>query len=552
MRNALRVASGIFLSRIFGFLRDATTFFFLGVGPHADVFRTVLRMPNLLQNLLGEQTLSAAFIPGLSRMVEEGRREDARRFAGAVFGLLLAVAAGLALLGVVAARPLVILFSAGYLKDAASVAAGVETVDRLELAVAAVRWTFPMAGFLVLAAWALTVLNSHRKFFLPYVAPVIWNAAILTALFWGALRLGWAGLGATPPQDAGPLGRLVLAACLGGLVGGALQFAVQLPAALRLLGGLRPSWSLRAPGVRAALRAFWPMLLGRGAVQLSAFLDIFLASLLAAGAQSALGGAQTLYVLPVSLFAMSVAAAELPELSRQAGRGEEVAARAVGSLRQIGYLIIPTTVGFLAFGHLLVAAVYRRGNFGLADTWLVYLVLAGYTLGLPAVASSRLLQNVYFALEDTRRPARLAVLRVSLAALFGVPLMLWLDRFAVGELTAVQSEARPHFLGALGLALASGTMSWLELALLRRGLRRRVPELGLPLRRLGVFLLWTLPAAAAGAAVWWWLRDAPHLLLGAAVIVVFAAVYLTITRLAGVPEARTWLTALRGDPGRDS
>ncbi|MGH9379296.1 MAG: murein biosynthesis integral membrane protein MurJ [Thermoanaerobaculia bacterium] len=544
MRNALRVAGGIFLSRIFGFLRDAATAFFFGAGPHADVFRTVLRLPNLLQNLLGEQTLSAAFIPGLSRMVEEGRREDARRFAGAVLGLLVAVAAGLALLGVLAARPLVILFSAGYLKDAAGVAAGVATVDRLELAVAAVRWTFPMAGFLVLAAWALTVLNSHRRFFLPYVAPVIWNAAILTALFWGALRLGWAGFGAAPPQGSGPLGGLVLAACLGGLTGGALQFAVQLPAALRLLGGLRPSWSLRAPGVRAALKAFWPMLLGRGAVQLSAFLDIFLASLLVTGAQSALGWAQTLYVLPVSLFAMSVAAAELPELARQAGRAQEVAARAGGSLRQIAYLVVPTAVGFLAFGLPLVSAVYRRGNFGAADAWLVYLVLTGYTLGLPAVTWSRLLQNVYFALDDTRRPARWAVLRVVFATLLGLPLMFWLDRHAVGELAGLPAGARPLFLGALGLALASGVTSWLELALLRRGLEERVPGLRLPLRRALVFALWTVPAAAAAGGVWWWLREAPRLPLGAAAVAAFAAVYLLATRLAGLPEARAWYSAL--------
>lgn len=546
MRNAIRVASGIFLSRIFGFVRDAVSAFFFGSGPHADVFRTVLRMPNLLQNLLGEQTLSASFIPGLSRMIEEGREEDARRFAGAVFGLLLAVAAGLSLLGILAARPLVTLFTPGYLQDAAAVAAGTATVDRFELAVAAVRWTFPMAGFLVLAAWALTVLNSHRKFFLPYVAPVVWNVAILTAIFWGASRFGWGGLGAAPPEVSGPLGRLLIAACLGGLVGGFLQFSMQLPTAIRLLGGLRVSWSLRAPGVRPALRAFWPLLLGRGAVQLSAFLDIFLASLLVYGAQAALGYAQTLFILPVSLFAMSVAAAELPELSRQAGRDTEVASRASGSLRQIAYLIVPTTVGFLAFGHLLVAAVYRRGNFGLTDTWLVYLVLAAYTLGLPAVASSRLLQNVYFALDDTRRPARLAILRVTLAALVGIPLMLWLDRFAVGELTAVPADARPLYLGAVGLALASGAMSWLELALLRRGLRHRVPDLRLPLRRLGVFLLWTLPAAAVASAVGWWLRQVPHLLLGAAVIATFAAVYLLTTRLAGVPEARTWHTALRG------
>ncbi|PSQ78905.1 MAG: murein biosynthesis integral membrane protein MurJ, partial [Bacteroidetes bacterium QH_7_62_13] len=101
------VAAGILSSRILGLLRERTVAYFFGVGAHADVWQMVFKSPNLLQNLLGEGTISAAFIPIYSRLVEEGRQEDAGRFAGAIFGLLLAVAGGMALIGIVLAEPIV-------------------------------------------------------------------------------------------------------------------------------------------------------------------------------------------------------------------------------------------------------------------------------------------------------------------------------------------------------------------------------------------------------------------------------------------------------------
>ncbi|MDX1645180.1 MAG: lipid II flippase MurJ, partial [Thermoanaerobaculia bacterium] len=172
MGGATKVAAGILLSRLSGFVRDASLAYYFGAGPHADVFRTVLRGPNILQNLLGEQTLSASFIPVYSRLSDEDP-ERAGRLAGAVFTLLLVVVTVLVILGIVLAEPLVTLLAPGFL----IVEPG--STDRFALAVRAVRWIFPMTGVLVLSAWALGVLNSHRRFFVSYVAPVAWNAAIV-------------------------------------------------------------------------------------------------------------------------------------------------------------------------------------------------------------------------------------------------------------------------------------------------------------------------------------------------------------------------------------
>src|SRR5690606_35787128 len=259
------VAAGIFTSRIVGFVRERAFAHFFGVGVHADVLQVAFRLPNLLQNLLGEGTISAAFIPIYSRMLAEGREEDAGRFAGAIFGLLVVAALVLSAFGFVFAEPIVAIFTPGFLQDAARVAAGTLPINRFEVAVQAVRIIFPMTGFLVLSAWCLGVLNSHRRFFLPYFAPVIWNMAIISALF----VVGWVALDpdvsvwTLENVDLEARRRLLFAAFFGALLGGLLQFLVQLPLVLRVLKGFRVSISMRVEGVKAALRAFGPVVAGR-------------------------------------------------------------------------------------------------------------------------------------------------------------------------------------------------------------------------------------------------------------------------------------------------
>lgn len=540
--GATRVATGVACSRALGFLREMVLAYFFGAGPHADVFRTALRGPNLLQNLLGEQTLSASFIPVYSRLLAAGRREDAGRFAGAVFGLLLAVAAAISLIGVLLAEPIVGVLAPGYLADAGRVADGAAGVDRYPLAVRTVRIIFPMTGVLVLSAWALGVLNSHRRFLLPYLAPALWNASIIAALLWTGRSWG-AGSGPQPAVAGGAADRLLIAACLGALAGGVLQFAVQLPAVMRLLRGFRFSLSTRVTGVREALGAFVPLLAGRGAVQLSSYLDILLASFLAAGALGALGWAQTLYLLPISLFGMSVAAAELPEIARRSGAGDhgEILVRLRQSQRQMTFFTLPTGIGYLAFGYLIVGGLFRRGQFGHEDNWLVYLVLCSYSLGLLASTSSRLLTNVFYALGRTAVPARIAVERVALSAALGIGLMLWLDRISVGELLALEDAAGKLYLGAVGLALGAALSSWYELWRLRDRLRS---VLGSPLpsstarllRLAAIALLACVPALG----VWLLLAALPRLPLAALVVAVFAAAYLGMAAAAGLSELGRW------------
>jgi putative peptidoglycan lipid II flippase len=529
--GAALIAVGIFASRIIGFVREYTFAHYFGIGPHADVFRAAVRVPNVIQNLLGEGTLSAAFIPLYARMIHEGRDEDAGRFAGAVFGLLLVVAGAFSLLGVLLARPIVAILATGFLNDTGP-------VNRYELAAAAVRILFPMTGFLVLSVWALGILNSHRKFLVPYLAPVVWNAAIIAAMLWAGGTGPHASAGASPSLAS--LDRLLFASCWGAMIGGLLQFLVQLPVVARVLRGFRLSFSTRVPGVREALRAFGPVLAGRGVVQLAGYLDQFLASFLMVGAVSALGFAQMPYMLPISLFAMSVAAAELPELARLGANAAQLVPRVRRSLRQMAFLNVPTFVGYLAFGVLIVGLIYRTGRFTVANQWLVYLVLCGYTSGLLATTSSRLLQNTFYALGESAVPARIAAWRVGLSAVVGLPLMLLLDRVPVSALVSVPGAGALR-LGALGLSLASGVGAWFELLRLQNALVRRGAAGIIPWKET-VRLLLIAGAAAVVAGGIWSLLPRLHVALQALTVVgSFGLVYLGLSHWLAAEELGFWI-----------
>lgn len=460
------MGAGILLSRLAGFARDAVLAGYLGSTRAADIWYLGLRTPNVIQNLLGEGTLSASFIPIYARLVEEGREDEAGRFAGAVLGLVAAAAFGIALLGLLLAPVLVpVVFFA-------------LDPEAQRLLIQVIRILLPMTATLAVSAWALGILNTHRLFFVSYVAPVAWNLAIIGAAVAGGTLLGLSA--------AGREGDLVVVVAWGGLVGGVLQALVMLPWLRPFLSHVRPSLSTRVGGVRDAIRAFLPVVAARGAVNLSALVDQFLAALLGVGAVASLGRAQTLYLLPVSLFGMAVAASALPELSRSGPGGREQVGDGVRrTLQRVFSLLVPSAVAYLTFGDLLVEALLQRGAFGPVDARVVTVVLGAYTLGMVASGSSRTLTSAFYALRNTAIPARLAVLRVVVSIGVGALLMIPLDRVAVGHLR----------LGAAGLALGSAAGAWLEYILLRRALGRLVGAHGVGSGYIGRIAL----AAAMGA-----------------------------------------------------
>src|ERR1700689_4522604 len=212
-RHAFLVAAGIFLSRVAGLVRERVFPHYFGNSDAADAFKAAFRIPNFLQNLFGEGVLSASFIPVYAGLLAREDEKEARRTAGAVAGLLMLSTSLLVLFGVLATPYLIDAIAPGF------------SGEKRELTIRLVRILFPGAGMLVFSAWCLGILNSHRRFFLSYTAPVLWNVAMIVTLWvWG-----------------GRYGQYPLAVILawGSVVGSALQVGVQLPIVLRLLRGLK-------------------------------------------------------------------------------------------------------------------------------------------------------------------------------------------------------------------------------------------------------------------------------------------------------------------------
>ena len=516
-RFAFLVAAGIFLSRIAGLIRDRVFAHYFGNSDAADVFKAALRIPNFLQNLFGEGVLSASFIPVYASLLSRGDKDEARKTAGAVAALLTLSTSILVLLGVLAAPWLI-----------AAIAPGFQGEKR-ELTILLVRILFPGAGLLVGSAWCLGVLNSHRKFFLSYTAPVLWNIAMIA---------GMLAFGAGRAQNS-----LVVITAWASVAGSALQVLVQLPMVFKLLGGLKLSLGHQAEHVRVVIRNFFPVFVSRGVVQISAYIDAFLASWLPTGAVSALAYAQTLYTLPVSLFGMSVSAAELPVMSGTLGDADEVAgilrARMNSGLRQITFLVVPSVAGFLALGDVIVAAIYQSGRFTHTDVIYVWGILAGSTVGLLASTLGRLYSSGYYALRDTRTPLRFAIVRVVLTTVLGYLAALPLPRLLGIE---------PRW-GVAGLTISAGIASWVEFTLLQRGIRRRIGQVGVPLAFLAQVWVAALIAAAGARGIVIAAGHRGPILLAAIVLSVYGALFFGVSTLLKLPEARSMLGILRHRAG---
>jgi len=327
---------------------------------------------------------------------------------------------------------------------------------------------------------------------------------------------------------------LAVVAAWASVAGSALQIAIQLPTVLAVARGIRPSLDLASANVRTVIRNFMPTFLSRGVVQISAYVDALLASLLPTGAVAALAYAQTLYTLPVSLFGMSVSAAELPAMASATGDAAEVAAqlraRLDAGLRQIAFYIVPSAAAFAALGQVLAAALFQSGQFTRGDSFYVWGILAGSAVGLLAGTMGRLYSSGFYALRDTRTPLRFAVIRVVLTTVLGYAAAIPLP-----ELLGIPSRW-----GVAGLTASAGMAGWVEFFLLRRALNERIGHTGLD-RPLAA-RLWGAALVAAGlAGAVAWALDVPlrrhPVLYALAVLGVYGPVYFYVASALGVAEA---------------
>jgi putative peptidoglycan lipid II flippase len=464
--GAAIVGMSILVSRVFGIVRESLRAQFFGATANivGDAWTVAIRIPNMLQNLLGEGALSASFIPVYARLVAEGDEEEAGRVAGAVAAILFAAMVLFVSLGVVFAPSIVHLIASEF------------EGPKFDLTVRLTRILFPGAGLFVMGAWCIGVLTSHRRMAMAYLAPVMWNLSMIAAF----VAFG-------PRRDIISLASTVAWASVAGAV---LQVGFQLPAVLRSIKRLALSFDHRRESVRRVLRNLGPVALSRGAVQISQFFDLWIANLLPQGAPALLATAQTVTMLPISLFGMAVSAAELPEMSSVLGtddeRTQQLRVRITAGVRRIAFFVIPSAVAFVVLGDVIIRVLYERGRFTAIDTRFTWGILAGSAVGLVAATIGRLYSSAYYAMHDTRRPFRIALIRIALSIVLGYIV-------AVPVTNALGIDRR---WGAAAITLAAGVSSWIEFTLLRAGLRERIGEVSVPVSYS--VKLWILAVASAG------------------------------------------------------
>jgi putative peptidoglycan lipid II flippase len=531
-RSAGVVGGATLVSRILGLLRDIVLANVFARGA-TDAFFIAFMIPNLFRRLIGEGSLTVAFVPVFTGALQRSRGE-ARSVFNATWTLAAIVALGITLAGIAFAEPLVRLFAPGFALEP----------GKLELCAELLRWCFPYIFFLTIVAVAMGALNAVGHFLMPALAPVLLNLALILA------ALGFTGWVDPPILILG--GAVVLA--------GALQVGIQIPVLRRNQLAPAPRLAPGDPDLRRLLWLMLPAVLGASVYQLNLLVVRFLSSFLGDGAVSYLYYADRLMELPLGVFIFALGMASLPSFSRLAKRGDRAELRLAfaGTLRLGVALALPSTVGLIVLREPIFRALFSW-NAALFDDVAVAAcahALLFYALGLVPVTVARICAQLCIAHENTRSPAQAAVVGLLANALFALALIPRLPADvlpgAFGDaLRELQALLQFADLGFAGLALATSLAALANAFFLSVVANGRYGRL-LTAVDVGEFAKISAASAGMGAAVWAVqtglgvpVGKLPGLAMLAFLVAAGAAVYVLLLALLSSSELRTLVGLLR-------
>jgi putative peptidoglycan lipid II flippase len=451
------VGAATLLSRILGFLRDAVIAWYFGAGQYSDAFIAAFRIPNLLRKLLGEGSISNAFVPVLTDYLAIKGREEAFQLARSALWLLSILLVVISLIGILLSPLIVKIIAPGF----------IDHPDKLALTITLTRMMFPYIFCIGLVALFMGILNVFGHFAAPALAPVLLNLAIIFSVLFICPHLN------TP----------VLGLAIGVLLGGILQLLLQVPVLAGHGFNFWQTTNIWHPGLKKMSRLMPPVILGGAVYQINVLVGTLLGSFLPEGSVAVLYFADRLVQFPLGIFAIAAATAVLPSLSRQAALNDLNALKDTFgyAVRLTLFLTIPSMMGLIILREPIITVLFQRGEFGQRATLLTAQALLYYAIGLWAFSAVRIVAATFFALKDTRTPMVMAT--VSILANIGLGIVLM----------------KP--LAHAGLALATSLASVLNLALLVLALRKKLGSLGW--RGIARSALQTLGSAVVmGVTVW--------------------------------------------------
>ena len=436
-KAASTIGMGTLLSRILGFFRDMVIAHFFGTGMAADAFFVAFRIPNLWRRLVGEGSLTISFIPVYTEYLTQRSEEESRKVTHTAFTMGGVILLLLTVLGILLSPILIRIIAPGWYT---------EYPEKFHLTVTLNQIIFPYLFFMGLFALCMGVLNSHRHFFAPAVAPIFLNISIILSvlLFYYAFEIP------------------VMTLALGVLAGGIIQFLFQLPFLRKKRITFRFDFDFRHPAIKRIGLLMVPGLIGTAVYQINVFIDTIFASFLPSGSVSYLFYADRLMEFPLGTFAIAVGMASLPSLSTLATQGkiDEFKQTLSFTFRLTSFISIPAMVGLIALKTPIVNLLFQRGAFDYSATEMTARALLFYCVGLWAIAGARTVVPAFYSLQDTRTPLRIGLICLGANVAFIAVLI--------------------HPLKHGGLALATSLSSILNLVLLFWKLNSKIGKIDMP------------------------------------------------------------------------
>lgn len=537
-RSAGVVSLAVLGSRLLGLVREQVMAAYFGAGFLTDAFNIGFRIPNILRDLFAEGVLSVAFVKTFTDYLHGQGAAAAWRLANLVMTALTLIVGVLVIIGVVFAPQLVALMGHGF------------TPEKTALAVTLTRIMFPFLLMVALASVAMGVLNTKGHFAVPASASTLFNiGSIIGGLAFAYLLSGgaWAGVAAAGGRDAppGPGGaRAIIGMALGTLIGGVLQFLVQVPSLRRVGFRFHPAIDFRDEGVRRVMRLMAPAVVGTASVQINVLVNTFYASQISAGI-SWLNFAFRLMQFPIGLFGVAIGTATLPAISRLAAVKDIARFRSTlaTSITLVFFLTIPSACGLIVLGRPIIALIYERGHFTTFDTRMVAAALAAYSLGLVGYAALKVLSPAFYALGDARTPMIVSLCSIALNIVTSYFLFhLFAANSSLARLIGADSDIN---YGHVGLALSTSFVALVNFIALLFLMRRKITRLDGRLifaslwRVILASLLLSIVCYLSHRALAFYLSDG-HFIAGMVKtfvpIALGGAAFLSVARLLRIPE----------------
>lgn len=397
-KSAAIISIATFCSRILGFIRDVAIARMFGVYIYAQAFAIAFKIPNLFRDLVGEGAANAAIVPVLSEYNTKHTKEEFWELANILLNISLVLLMLITILGIIFSPYIVRLIAPGFLASP----------EKFSITVNLSRIIFPYILLVCLSAYSMGILNSLKHFTVPAFASCFLNISII--IFVLIFKEGVTGL------------------ALGILIGGLLQLGIQIPVLYRKGFRLTLAHRLRHKAVDKIGKLMLPRILSSSIYQLNNFVDSIFGSLswiVGEGGVAILYFSYRLILFPLGIFSNALSQATLPTLSTQAAEKnlDQLKHTLLWSLRMSFFVLIPASLGLMILAHPIISTLFGGGRFDLYSVRVTSDALLFYSIGLFAYGATKILHSCFFALQDTKTPAKVAFLTLALNVLLNYALM---------------------------------------------------------------------------------------------------------------------------------